>query len=557
AGTSICDLNLTTVLQHTFSAYLDITLQSPAGTIVTLTTDNGAGNDDVWNGTVWDDDANPAGQVPYTTNSGIVTDHAYVNLTLASPLVPEEALGAFLGEDPNGTWTLTISDDLAGDGGNLNNWSLDIDTCECPSADASITKTDGVPSEVPGTTVTYTIVASNAGPSMITGGTVADTFPGTLSACTWTCVGAGGGTCAANGAGNINDTVNLPSGGTATYTATCTIAASATGNLANTATVTHALPDPIPGNNSATDTDTLAPEADISVTKTDGLTNASPGQGSAYTIVVANAGPSNDPSVSVADTFPAEFTGVIWNCAGAGGGTCTANGSGNIADTANLPAGGSVTYTAIGTISGAFSGILSNTATATSSVTDPNGANNSATDTTTVGTPTVIVGTKSATGTFEAGGAVTYTIVLSNTGQTPQPDNTGDEFTDILPVGLTLTGASATSGTAATAGNTVTWNGTIPGNGSVTITIDATIDAGTEGLTLSNQGTFRYDMDGDGTNEQIRETDDPGTGDETDPTDIVVGGINVLEIPTLGEYGLMFLALMLAGLGFGVIRRRG
>ena len=45
-----------------------------AGTIVTLTTDNGAGNDNVFSGTVWDDDANPAGQVPYTTNNGLVTD---------------------------------------------------------------------------------------------------------------------------------------------------------------------------------------------------------------------------------------------------------------------------------------------------------------------------------------------------------------------------------------------------------------------------------------------------------------------------------------------------
>ena len=79
AGTSILDVDLTTFLTHTFAADLDITLTSPAGTVVTLTTDNGAGNDNVFNGTVWDDDANPAGQVPYTTNNGLVTDHAYVN----------------------------------------------------------------------------------------------------------------------------------------------------------------------------------------------------------------------------------------------------------------------------------------------------------------------------------------------------------------------------------------------------------------------------------------------------------------------------------------------
>ncbi len=131
AGTAIWDVDLTTTITHTFAADLDITLMSPAGTIVTLTTDNGGGNDNVFNGTVWDDDADPDGQVPYVTNANMVTDHPYVNLTLASPLVPEEALAAFIGEDPNGTWTITISDDLAGDGGSLANWTLDIDTATC------------------------------------------------------------------------------------------------------------------------------------------------------------------------------------------------------------------------------------------------------------------------------------------------------------------------------------------------------------------------------------------------------------------------------------------
>src|SRR6185312_3528837 len=104
-----------------------------------------------------------------------------------------------------------------------------------PVADLSITKTDGVTTAVPGGSVTYTITASNAGPSPAPGSTVADTFPAVLT-CTWTCVGAGGGTCTASGSGNINDSANLPVGASVTYTATCSINASATGTLANTAT---------------------------------------------------------------------------------------------------------------------------------------------------------------------------------------------------------------------------------------------------------------------------------------------------------------------------------
>ncbi|MEQ1644850.1 MAG: hypothetical protein ABL959_15480, partial [Pyrinomonadaceae bacterium] len=218
------------------------------------------------------------------------------------------------------------------------------------SADLSITKTDGVATAVPGGSVTYTITASNAGPTGVTGATVADTFPASLTA-TWTCVGAGGGTCTAAGAGNINDTVNLPAGGSVTYTASATISASATGSLVNTATVSSATTDPNPANNSATDTDTLTPQANLGITKTDGVASVTAGGSTTYTITASNAGPSNATGATVADTFPAAITGVTWTCVGAGGGTCPANGTGNINSSVNLPAGGSVTFTAVSAIS--------------------------------------------------------------------------------------------------------------------------------------------------------------------------------------------------------------
>jgi len=127
------------------------------------------------------------------------------------------------------------------------------------SAALAITKTDGVPTATRGGSVTYTIIASNPGPSAATAATVADIFPGTLT-CTWICVGAGGGTCTAGPvAGDINDSVNLAVGGSVTYTAICTVSPSATGSLVNTAAVTapDGVIDPNAGNNSATDNDTL------------------------------------------------------------------------------------------------------------------------------------------------------------------------------------------------------------------------------------------------------------------------------------------------------------
>jgi uncharacterized repeat protein (TIGR01451 family) len=127
-------------------------------------------------------------------------------------------------------------------------------------ADLSITKTDGQTTAIPGQPITYTIVASNAGPSGVFGATVSDVVPAAVTGAAWTCLGSGGGTCAANGSGNIADTVNLPTGGGVTYTLTGTIHAAASGSLVNTATIAApgGVTDPNTGNNSVTDTDTLA-----------------------------------------------------------------------------------------------------------------------------------------------------------------------------------------------------------------------------------------------------------------------------------------------------------
>ncbi|MBX7054049.1 MAG: DUF11 domain-containing protein, partial [Pyrinomonadaceae bacterium] len=361
-------------------------------------------------------------------------------------------------------------------------------TVNAASADLAITKTDGATTEVPGTSVTYTITASNAGPSGVTGATVADTFPATITGISWTCVGAGGGTCTASGSGNINDTVNLPSGGSVTYTATGTISASASGSLINTATVSSSVSDPQPGNNSATDTDTLTPQADIAITKTDGVSTEVPGTSVTYTIVASNAGPSNASGAAVADTFPAAITGISWTCVGAGGGTCAVAGTGNINDTVNLPSGGSVTYTATGTILASATGSLVNTATvaAPGGVTDPTPGNNSATDTDTL-TPQANLSITKTNGvtTVTAGGSTTYTIVASNAGPSNAPGSTvADTFPASLTGTWTCVGAGGGTCTAAGSGN-INDTVNLPVGGSVTYTVSATISAAATGSLIN------------------------------------------------------------------------
>jgi uncharacterized repeat protein (TIGR01451 family) len=119
-----------------------------------------------------------------------------------------------------------------------------------------VNNSDGLKSVMPGQTVTYTITVGNVGNENANNATVTDFFPATLTNVSYTSIASGGATGNTfAGTGNINDTVFLPVGGTITYTAFATVAASAAGVLNNTATVTPAgglVADLNPVDNSAT-----------------------------------------------------------------------------------------------------------------------------------------------------------------------------------------------------------------------------------------------------------------------------------------------------------------
>jgi uncharacterized repeat protein (TIGR01451 family) len=224
-----------------------------------------------------------------------------------------------------------------------------------PAADLSISKTDGLTSAFAGQVVMYAIVAANAGPDPALASTVVDAPPAALTGVTWTCVGTGGGTCAASGSGPISDTVDLPVGATVTYTLTGTIDPSATGTLANTATVAPpvGVVDSAPGNNSATDTNTIVSCASEIVIVPDGrLSEAVVPDG-----VTAWFG----ASVRIGNAYSVEFTNKTGNIAPgtltlySGDDACTGTSSVTFRDTSTIdPAvnAGAVrqSFTAAGTV---------------------------------------------------------------------------------------------------------------------------------------------------------------------------------------------------------------
>ncbi len=126
-------------------------------------------------------------------------------------------------------------------------------------ADLMVTKSDSATTVYSGlSTVIYNIQVTNLGPSNVAAATVSDTVSSKLTGVTWTCTASSGSNCTASGSGSINDLISLEAGDSAYYTLQGTVSGSATGTLSNTATViAPGVNDPVPGNNSATDVDTI------------------------------------------------------------------------------------------------------------------------------------------------------------------------------------------------------------------------------------------------------------------------------------------------------------
>ena len=329
-----------------------------------------------YNGTLNSSFSNPlGGRQAWTGSSG-----GYITTTVNLPL-------AASGQSIQLRWRRGSDSSVSATGWRVDTISLVAGrTCCASPADVSLTKTDGRTSYAPGDALTYSIVASNAGPGAA-GATVTDTLPAALTSASWTCAASPGSLCGSlSGSGNISAPVTLLSAGSATFTLAATVSSSAVGSLTNTATIatTGGVSDPVLGNNSATDVDSFsALSADLSITKTDGRTTYYPGQSVTYTLTVSNAGPNAAPGARVVDAFPSDLSGASWTCSASAGSSCASpGGSGNLDTTVDLLSGGSATFIVTASTSIAAPGSITNTATVAQApgVADPNPANNTASD---------------------------------------------------------------------------------------------------------------------------------------------------------------------------------
>ncbi|MCP4658050.1 MAG: DUF11 domain-containing protein, partial [bacterium] len=244
--------------------------------------------------------------------------------------------------------------------------------------------------------------------------------------------------------------------------------------------------------------------ADLSVTKDDAVTEATPGESVIYTIAASNNGPGDVPSASLTDIFPPELT-CGWTSYSTGGATGNTSGSGELSDTLTMPAGSSVIYTATCDIDPAATGTLSNTATISSPVTDSNTADNSGTDDDTILVPEADLSvTKSdASDPVVVDSSLTYTINAGNAGSSQA---TSVLVTDALPAEVSFVSAAGTGWICNQVGGAVSCSrptlgvGAAPG---ITLTVTTPADPG---VITNNVAVGGADIDPNAGNNSSMET---------------------------------------------------
>ena len=355
----------------------------------------------------------------------------------------------------------------------------------------TISVDNAVPNE--GNTIEYNVNVSNISSTNATNVSLTSLLPSGL-----TLVGSASVTSGTYNNGSGLWTIGtIAKGSKATLTITATVDSGTIGSVI-TNTTTAAAAD-------QSDVSSAGDVLSIPITVTGGnlitvktVDNTSPNTGDTinYTITLTNNGPSSYTNVSLTDNLPSGVT-YVSNTASQGSysnttqlwtvGTIAANGTATLQVTATIDAdkGGET--------------IVSTITPATADEADISTIGDVLSASLTVTSSNLITAISVDNTNPNVGDTVNYSIVVTNNGPNDENNITLEDF---VPTGLTFASASSTQGTYSS--STGIWNiGTINKFASATITISATVDAGTNAQTITNTITQR------------------AIGNQTDPTNAV------------------------------------
>jgi len=256
-----------------------------------------------------------------------------------------------------------------------------------PSADLAVTKS-GPAAVTAGTNITYTVSVTNNGPTDAANVAVGDTLPANTTFVSATQNSGPPGSCGF-AAGAVTCTMAaFPLGATATFTFVFNVSPALPNGstVTNTATVSSSASDPNGGNNSSMTSATVAPTADLAVTKT-GPATVTGGSNVTYTVTLTNNGASNAANATLTDTLPANTTFVSANQTSGPVFNCVNNATTITCTNASFAPGSTATFEFVIHVTGDARGSITNTASAASTTADPTPQNSSASTTAAVNRP--------------------------------------------------------------------------------------------------------------------------------------------------------------------------
>lgn len=239
-------------------------------------------------------------------------------------------------------------------------------------------------------------------------------------------------------------------------TLTITVLVTQPGAIGNTAVATSTEGDATPGGVARTDVVLASPAAagaaDLSLTEThSSSSNLYPGEALTYTIQVRNNSTQNDAAgVKITDSLPSSVVFVSANstvttAGGNGQGVVVASGGTVTDDLGTLPAGQTATLTIV--VMPTELATLTNLAAASAVSGDPNPANNTASDSATVGAPVLPVNFLLTQSTSPTVGVMqddlTYHLDITNNGNNVALNTV---LTDQLPSSMTYLSGSSPQG---------------------------------------------------------------------------------------------------------------
>jgi uncharacterized repeat protein (TIGR01451 family) len=373
---------------------------------------------------------------------------------------------------------------------------------QCSVADMVVTNSGTPNPVVPGGNITYTQTVNNNGPQSAVNVVFSEpipsntTFVSLASPAAWTCT-----TPAVGAGGNVSCT--LPSNdinvlSTFTLVVQVGVATPSGTTISDTDSVSSGINDNNLANNTATVNTLVATpaSADIAVTNSAAPSTVATSANITYTQSLTNNGPAVATTVTFTEAIPTNTTFVslakpaAWSCSTpAVGATGTVNCS-----IASLAAGSAAAFTLItkvnaGTATGT---VITDTDMGSSSITDPNPSNNSATANVTVAQANqadMAVSMSENPNPVLAGGNITYTAVVTNNGPATATTVTA---VDTIPANTTFSSDTVPSGwTCVVNATTVSCsNPSMAANATSTFTFVFTVTAGTApGTVITNSVT--------------------------------------------------------------------